>query len=246
MDYMLQREMDSTVDYAIPLVKPKKGFFHKSIKIIKITKKTIKKRTKKRIVRILKRNNWKYFSRLEIPVQIMSILAFGTLLGAAYAVTMKNADHGDKHSASIADFPRQEAPFVSVFQKKELPKNTSSSAILSIVNSDVVFSLNSFIDQQEKTRDSVDLVTSENIPSDDTITIKPEIVEPVLSAYDQKKIKDLERQILLVQQKSAVFDLSDLGLKKKLDLLIVKNRELSSSLYRIDNLISTIENQPLE
>jgi hypothetical protein len=103
---MLQREMDSTVDYAVPLVKPKKSFLEKLIN----TKAQLRLKNKIPVIRrkvtdgvsdqILdsvstKASTWgqlRYLGRLGMPAQILSIVVIGTLLGAAYAVTMQTAN----------------------------------------------------------------------------------------------------------------------------------------------------------
>lgn len=103
---MLQREMDSTVDYGRPSVEQKKGFLDKLFKkniesklldqVPVITRKpSSKTSTDGELLgrSISKTPNWdglKPLSRLGIPIQIMSVVVIGTLLGAAYAVTMKS------------------------------------------------------------------------------------------------------------------------------------------------------------
>lgn len=103
---MLQREMDSTVDYGIPLIEPKKGFLEKHFKRDKksklvdkipvITRKATDGVRDSVLGTVSKKaSTWgwlKYLGRLGVPAQVLSIVAFGTLLGAAYAVTMQTGD----------------------------------------------------------------------------------------------------------------------------------------------------------
>jgi hypothetical protein len=103
---MLQREMDSTVDYGIPLIEPKKGFLEKHFKLDKkskrvdkipvITRKVTDDVSDSMLGTVSKKASmwgWlKYLGRLGVPAQVLSIVTFGTLLGAAYAVTMQTGD----------------------------------------------------------------------------------------------------------------------------------------------------------
>jgi len=103
---MLQREMDSTVNYGAPLVEQKKGFLESFLttrvklklmdKIPVITRKATHSVSDRVLNTVPKKaSSWgwlKYLGRLEMPVQIISIVVLGTLLGAAYAVTMQTGD----------------------------------------------------------------------------------------------------------------------------------------------------------
>ncbi len=102
---MLQREMDNTVDYGVQLVEPKKGFLDKFFKPDKkskladkipvITRKATHRVSDSVLDTVSKKTStWggRYLGRLGVPAQIFSIVVLGTLLGAAYAVTMQSGD----------------------------------------------------------------------------------------------------------------------------------------------------------
>lgn len=245
---MLQREMDSTVDYGVPLVKPKEGFFKKKLKIVNVTKKSTNRVSNKMIERVsAKVSTWgwlKSLARLEMPVQIISIIAVGTLLGAAYAVTMKSGDRqlqymaGDSKTLSEYEFSQTIEMQGSIFQKNTAFDNPISKTVAVMPESERMLSLNSIIDQY---------ITSEHTISPKDMfshTTGADIVAPpsIVNEHEQKKIRNLEKQILLIQQKSEKLDLSDLRLKGKLELLVAKNRGLSDQLRHIDNLTSSIKN----
>ncbi len=233
--------MDSTVDYARPLVEPKKGFLERYFEIIGVTKKAInkasKKITKSMSCYILNWSWLKSLGRFEIPAQIFSIIVLGTLLGAAYAVTMQTSDRNALYRAMPS---QQEVLYDSVFQKKITSENLSSKVVPSMLDSETVFSLASILNPQEKYMISTEIERdkSEKTPSN---TLKPDIVAPTLSSYEQKRIRELEQQILQVQQKADRLALSDLRLKGKLELLVVKNRALSDRLSHIDYLTDRIK-----
>ena len=233
--------MDSTVDYARPLVEPKKGFLEKYFEIIGVTKQVLNK-AKKKIADSISCYilNWswlKSLGRFEIPAQIFSIIVLGTLLGAAYAVTMQSSDRNALYRAMPS---QQEVLYDSVFQKKITSENLSSEVVPSMSEAEIVFSLVSILNPQEKYMISTDI---ENGRSEKTASsmLKPDIVEPVLTQYEQKRIRELEQQILQVQQKAEKLALNDLRLKGKLELLVVKNRALSVRLSHIDYLTDRIK-----
>jgi hypothetical protein len=131
---MLQREMDSTVNYAVPLVKPKKGFLEELIKTDTQSKLTNKIPVIRRKVthsvgdRVLdsvskKASTWgwlKYLGRLGMPAQILSIVAIGTLLGAAYAVTMQTGNRQlVEEGVSVTN--NASAPQETVLQLEQIP-----------------------------------------------------------------------------------------------------------------------------
>ncbi len=221
--------MDSMVDYARPLVEPKKGFLEKYFEIIGVTKQVLNK-AKKKIADSISCYilNWswlKSLGRFEIPAQIFSIIVLGTLLGAAYAVTMQTSDRNALYRAMPS---QQEVLYDSVFQKKITSENLSSKVVLSILNPQEKYMISTEIERDK----------SEKTPSN---TLKPDIVAPTLSSYEQKRIRELEQQILQVQQKADRLALSDLRLKGKLELLVVKNRALSDRLSHIDYLTDRIK-----
>ena len=115
---MLQREMDNTADYGVQLVKPKKGFLDKIFKTDKkskladkipvITRKATHRVSDNVLDTVSKKTStWgelKYLGRLGVPAQIFSIVVLGTLLGAAYAVTMQSGDGQlEERGLSVAD-----------------------------------------------------------------------------------------------------------------------------------------------
>ncbi len=238
---MLQREMDSTVDYARPLVEPKKRFSEKCFEIVGMTRTVANKASDK--IRgsirhhIVKWTWFKYLGGFEISAQIFSIIVLGTLLGAAYAVTMQS---NDRNTANIAILSKQEVLHSSVFPKKVISEKTSPKIMPFGIESEIVFSLVSILNPRERyiVSTEVEGVTSEEPSSS---TLKPDVIEPALSDYEQKKIRALEQQILQVQQQAERLDLSTLRLKGKLELLVVKNRALSDRLRHIDHLGNTIK-----
>ncbi len=239
---MLQREMDSTVDYARPLVEPKKGFLEKYFEIVGVIKKATNRMIEKTVSRgsycILNWSCLKSLGRFEIPAQVFSIIVLGTLLGATYAVTMQSSDSNNALHHTISS--QQEVLYRSVFQKKVTSANLPSKEESSTLESEVVFSLVSILNPQEKYRISTEV---ENARSEKTLssTLKPDVVEPTLTQYEQKRIKALEQQILQVQQKAKKLALSDLRLKGKLELLVIKNKALSAQLSHIDYLRDKIK-----
>ena len=241
---MLQREMDSTVDYGIPLVKPKKGFFQKLLNIINITKKVSTTKNKKVTEAvnnpILKWGWLKFPARLEVPAQIISIIFLGTLLGAAYAVTMQS---GDKHYTlgEVGALSQQEPSQTVDMGKRPFQKDTTPEKLFfktmpeTTLESELMLSLNSIIDQQSK------YMTSEytNAPKHSTPSTA---TSNIVSEYERKKIRDLKKQLSELQQKSSKFDLNNLRLKGKLELLVAKNKTLSNRLRYIDNATHLIKN----
>jgi hypothetical protein len=142
---MLQREMDSTVDYGIPSVEQKKGFLDKLFKKNVESKLDIESKLLDKVP-VIKRKpssniniddeslgesisktpKWrglKPLSRLGIPLQIMSVIAIGTLLGAAYAVTMKSGDQLQ---------PKKELALIVDIQPVIEEQNFSKEAILPV------------------------------------------------------------------------------------------------------------------
>jgi hypothetical protein len=211
---MLQREMDSTVDYGVPLVKPNEGFFQKLLKKVHVTKKI------ESVDGSLLRGGWlKYVVRLEMPVQIISIIFLGTILGAAYAVTMKNSDR-DYTLGDVSALSQQKTTQTINLQRGIFQENTSAKSMSEmIIESEFILSLNSIIEQQSK------YITSEytKAPKDTPLST---VASDIISEYERRKIKDLEKKILGLQQKSEKFDLNNLRLKGRLALLVVKNRAL--------------------
>ena len=86
MDFMLQRKMDSSVDYGTPLVISERGWLHNFLnrkeKADNIPVINSKVSNQDRFWGKLK-----YTSRIDTSIQIIGIIILGTLLGAAYAVT---------------------------------------------------------------------------------------------------------------------------------------------------------------
>lgn len=89
MDFMLQRKMDSSADYGTPLVVTQKGWFQNFFDNKKITEKipviSSKVSDKNEFW-----NKLKYLINIETPIRIIGFVVLGTLIGAAYAVTIKN------------------------------------------------------------------------------------------------------------------------------------------------------------
>ncbi|MCK5917032.1 MAG: hypothetical protein KAG34_01310 [Cocleimonas sp.] len=367
---MLQREMDSTVDYGIPLIEPKKGFLEKLFKtdsksklkdkIPTITRKanhSVSDRVLNTVSKKALTWGWlKYLGRLGVPAQVLSIVAFGTLLGAAYAVTMQTGNRqlveGDLSVGStsapqenIALLEQTPAPVVmqvepelqsqkiereAIFQqilpvasleqdvesiieseeiglkekdvtdpsheittqtregqftegelsvadtdsipdlqedallleqkiqkKEAISQQTSSIALLEqdlgsiieseatefnvidVTESNLMLSLNSSIDELQKTVNSPKSLSPEE--SDSRESAPTEVITSELNKYDQKRIKELQQQILSVKQKTAKYDQSNLRLEGKLELLTVKNRALSNQLRQLDDLFDSLK-----
>jgi hypothetical protein len=118
---------------------------------------------------------------LGFLLQTLSFIVLGTLLGAAYAVTMKT---DSKHSRPINTI------------EFELNKNRRQTTFR-----------------------------------------KP-------SRYDQKIINDLERQINSLRKKSNYYDVKNIRLMGKVELLTVKNRALSNQLRYLDDLASSLTSTP--
>ncbi len=199
---MLQKEIDSVIDCRIPLVKPKKGFLQK----LTIFKKKLLDKIVIGTQKLLKSRGVKSLARLEVPAQIISVIVLGTLLGAAYAVTMQN---GDNRYVAIDGTLHAEITVSPIVRKQELASFEAAT--------------NVFLEEG---------VSSQS---------KPDAIEPALSDNEQERIKNLEKQLLLVQQKSERLALSDLQLKKKLNFLLNKNRLLSDRLGRIDQLSNALK-----
>ncbi|MCK5896987.1 MAG: hypothetical protein KAG20_09285 [Cocleimonas sp.] len=296
---MLQREMDSTVDYGIPLVKPKKGFLEKLFKrdvearllenVPVITRKATADPVSDRIFnetteKTSKKGNWlKYLSRLEMPVQIISVVAIGTLLGAAYAVTMTTGERPSVSNSSINN------NIVPVANTSIIPEESISSpeTIFSTVvqeesqesqqEAETVFQKVVF-DGSTSERDLETLIVSEEtveqpvtdtLESDLLLAINTSITPPItvgstnhikpkeslgdittsdvtasqFTEEEQEKINKLKQQIVMVQEKSKKYDLSNVRLKGKLELLTVKNRALSDQLRHLDNLSGSLKKQ---
>ena len=113
--------MDSTVDYGIPLVKPKKGFLQK----LRIFKKKLTQKIFSNAKKVIKSKRAKSLARLEIPAQIISVIVLGTLLGAAYAVTMQN---DDRYIANMSEALQPEVgiPQIIPHQKAKFPDPINS------------------------------------------------------------------------------------------------------------------------
>ncbi len=133
---MLQREMDNTADYRVQLVEPKKGFLDKFFKTGKksklankipvITRKATHRVSDSVLDTVSKKTvtwGWlKYLGRLGVPAQIFSIVLLGTLLGAAYAVTMQSGDRQLREGGlSVVDVDNAPASQENILQLKQTP-----------------------------------------------------------------------------------------------------------------------------
>lgn len=122
MDFMLQRKTDSSANYGTPLVVSKKGWFRKFFDHKKIAEKipviTSKVPDQNEIWSKLK-----YLARIEAPIRIVGVVVLGTLLGAAYAVTIKN---GDKQSIK--------EPVSSIISQEVVTQELTTESVMPIVH----------------------------------------------------------------------------------------------------------------
>ena len=125
---MLQREMDSSVDYGTPLVVSKKGWFQKVFDHKKITESIPVINSK-----VPDENEFwsklKYLAHIETPIRIVGVVVLGTLLGAAYAVTLQSSDKQREVSVSALD--TQETTAQESVEKSVMPTIVTETSHLS-------------------------------------------------------------------------------------------------------------------
>ncbi len=152
---MLQRKMDSSVDYGTPLVISNKGWMHNFLN---------RKEKTDNIPVINSRvsNNvgfWdklKYTSRIDISIQIIGVILLGTLLGAAYAVTTQG--WGKQEAGKVS------TPAASTEQKIEnnLSESFAELSDSSPNNDDIAFTVSPIKEEiSDELLASLDLLSPE-------------------------------------------------------------------------------------
>jgi len=264
---MLQRKMDRLADYGTPLVLAKKGWIQKFLN-------RNKNEDKIPVISsaIVKQSNlWKklkYIARIETPLRIVGVVILGTLLGAAYAVTVQS---GNKQitATPIVATDQQEVATENIVIQKELTDTTQSfsgfQATLPQDSENISIALKGVAPEVEeeavmftlsspdkslkviypKESPSSENDTAESIYSNIVIPerLVPDVAEAALSEYEQKIIMELEKKLSIVQLKLEKIDMSNLRLQGKFETLVVKNRALSDQLRHIDTVTESLKSR---
>ena len=179
MDFMLQRKMDSSVDYGTPLVVAKTGWFQKIFDHEVITEK-IPVITSKVPDQSKLWSKLKYLASIETPIRVAGVVILGTLLGAAYAVTTQS---GDKQSEELS-VPALETQGVAPQElAEEVPTtNEHSTSSSDILLNDNETSIHTALEESEISNVLTELnfsqaiTTAENTNNKITLALKsPEI-----------------------------------------------------------------------